>query len=223
MRTLVCLALATTLLAADGEAGYAEADGTAGMGVITRPVPLDVQAANGLAPGEGTMVHRVFPWVPSGEASLREGDVLLELNGVPTNSRRDLRAETWSHAPGADFTLTIMRDGRKEVLTGAFGRIPDWLEPRLRLPGERWEGRVEQRQREFLARIEDHLAAAEAAIAADVDRRAADAGIARRGLAPLRYDEGDRDRVILGLIDAGRWSFAYHWSHEAVMPSEVEL
>lgn len=218
---LACLA-ASSATAAE-EDGYQSGDGTAGIGALTRPVPLDVQAANGLAPGEGTMVSRVFPWAPAGEIGLQEGDVILAIDGVPTNSRRDLRAEVWSNDPGASFEITISRNGTVHTYGGEYGRIPDWLEPRLRLPGERWEHHVEARQREFLAMIEDELAAAEASMAQRQAAVQAAESAARRGLDPLRFDD-EAPRAVLGLIAAdGPWHFAYHWDHEAPRATELEL
>ena len=217
MRICCCILIASLLVAA--EDGYQSGDGTAGLGVLTGPVPLDVQAANGLAPGEGTMIRRVIPWAPAGEIGLQPGDVIVAVDGVPTDSRRDLRQEVWSNDPGTAFEVTILRDGHQEVLTGTYGRIPDWLEPRLRLPGERWERHAEARQREFLDRVEQALATAEATAAAVTAAAAA----AARGLPPLRYGPDDRGNPVLGLVDHGPFRFRYHWEHEAAAPTEVEL
>jgi membrane-associated protease RseP (regulator of RpoE activity) len=214
--SLACLVL--TLVAADG---YQDGDGTAGLGALTGPVPLAVQAQTGLAPGEGTMVRRVIPWAPAGEIGLQPGDVIVAIDGVPIDSRRDLRQEVWSNRPGDAFELTVLRGSAQPLtLSGTYGRLPDWLETRLRLPGEGWEDRVEARQRELLAAIARELSAGEALAAASrAEREAAQ----QAGSPPLVIEDADR-RPVLGLAPAASaWSFRFHWQHEAVAPREVEL
>ncbi|MDA3959974.1 MAG: PDZ domain-containing protein [Planctomycetota bacterium] len=227
MRSVLLLSCA--LSAVCGADDYQSSDGTAGLGVRTGPVPLDVQAANGLAPGEGTMVRRVIPWAPAGTIGLQRGDVIVAVDGVPTDSRRDLRQEVWANSPGTDFELTVLRDGEQLTFTGEYGRIPDFIVERLHLPSEHWEDHVEQRQRELLADMASNLDTAQAA----VQRHQAETAAAA-GLPPLRYDQdtgktgakfGDKDaRVVLGLSAApSPWSFSFHWSHVAARPQDTEL
>jgi len=208
------------------EDGYQQRDGTAGLGVLTRPVPLGVQADNDLSPGEGTVVRRVFPGTAADDIGLRRGDVIVAIDGTATNSRRDLRETVWANQPGDVFTVQVLRDGQQLTMDGTYSRIPDWLESRLRLPGERWESHVERRQRSFLDWVDDQLDQAEALAEGSHAAQAAAAELASEGLPPLHYDARASDgfRAVLGLVgDDEPWSFSYHWEVEAGDEGEVEL
>lgn len=50
--------------------------------------------------------------------TVEEGDIVLGLNGVPTDSADALRAEVAKLAVGADAALIIERDGREQVIDG---------------------------------------------------------------------------------------------------------
>jgi Do/DeqQ family serine protease len=74
-------------------AGAPATEGEAGaLGLRLQPVPADRARALNLQTGEGLMVASVAPGSPAGDAGLRSGDVIEEVNGRRVRSADDLRS-----------------------------------------------------------------------------------------------------------------------------------
>lgn len=72
----------------------------------------------------GAVVRVVGPGTPAAAAGLKPGDRITELNGEPVDDELmflDVLSRTQFDG---DFTLTILRDGNPQQLTGGFRRIP---------------------------------------------------------------------------------------------------
>ena len=59
----------------------------------------------------GVRVNSVTPGGTGDKAGLKTGDVILKLNGHDVNNSNTLRNEIAATGPGADVTLTIVRNG----------------------------------------------------------------------------------------------------------------
>jgi putative serine protease PepD len=89
-------------LVADGSAqhaylGVAPKDGTADAGNATR---------------EGAEIARVLSGTPAAKAGLKEGDVVIAIDGEPVNSATSLVAYVREKAVGDQVNLTVIRDGQ---------------------------------------------------------------------------------------------------------------
>lgn len=191
-------------------------ESTALLGVRLRPVPLNVLTSVGLSPGAGTMVTRVWPGSAADQIGLQPGDVILNVNGTPIDSRRDVRRTVIEHNAGDDVSISIRRPGSTSTrtLNGQFSNMPEWLEERIHrwIPRmtERWEDHVVARQlarlateAERLDALEQDIAAAEAQSATLLDED----GLLHQ---PLQYAASQA--VVNDVYDGPAWTFRYQWS-----------
>jgi serine protease Do len=98
------------MLASDfiGDGPYAE-----------RPVPGSgfLGLATNARPEGGLVVTKVGKKTPAETAGLKEGDVILKLNGQPLATREDLQGFLKEMASGDEIALDLLRDGKNETLT----------------------------------------------------------------------------------------------------------
>jgi serine protease Do len=71
--------------------------------------------------GDGIRVKRVGRESPAEAAGIREGDVLLKMNGHDLASRDDLKELLEEQAPEDKVTFEMLRDGKSETLTLRLG------------------------------------------------------------------------------------------------------
>jgi len=80
--------------------------------------PLDDSLAKGLGLGEakGAMVASVRSNAPAAKAGVREGDVILSVNGATVEDSRDLTRKVGGVPVGATAKFEILRDGKRITL-----------------------------------------------------------------------------------------------------------
>ena len=127
-RRLVALGLGAGL--ASGVGATLAADdydfGRAGFGAWTVPVPLDVQAAQDLVPGQGVLVVFVRPGGTASSMGVQPGDVLTSLDNTPVANRHDIREVLGSVQPGDAASVAVIQpDGTQATLTGTFQARPN--------------------------------------------------------------------------------------------------
>jgi serine protease Do len=88
------------------------------LGIEIREVTEEVREAWDLPPGTtGALVNKVTPGKPAEKAGVRNGDVIVELDGKPVRSNREL-IDYISYLPvGTNVRLTVIRDGKRQTLT----------------------------------------------------------------------------------------------------------
>jgi S1-C subfamily serine protease len=70
---------------------------------------------------EAVVLTGIVPGGPADRAGLERGDVVLSIDGKPVSTLRELYSELWSHSPGDDFRLHVLRDGElrlQQVVAG---------------------------------------------------------------------------------------------------------
>jgi len=77
--------------------------------------------------GDQQTIQKVVPGSPAEQAGLREGDVLLAINGVRFG---DEDKEKWAKVkkawgPGQTITYTVARDGKKSEVAVTLGHVPE--------------------------------------------------------------------------------------------------
>ena len=88
------------------------------LGVGLQDPPPDRQPAVG---GGAAIVSRVDAGSPAARAGLRQGDLLVAIDGIAVAGAADLRNRIALSPPGSTVTLSYLRDGRQHVVTVALG------------------------------------------------------------------------------------------------------
>jgi serine protease Do len=95
------------------------------LGVAVQAVTADIAASLGLTDVRGALVSAVQPASPAAKAGLRQGDVILDVQGHAVSNSNDLRNAVSGMTPGSTVRLTVRRDGHDEVLTAHLSELVD--------------------------------------------------------------------------------------------------
>jgi putative serine protease PepD len=79
--------------------------------------PQDGTASDGSSQRAGAKIASVSPGTPAAEAGLREGDVVVAVNGDRIDSALSLVASIRERTVGDKVTLTVLRGGKEHTLT----------------------------------------------------------------------------------------------------------
>jgi putative serine protease PepD len=98
---------------------------TAFLGVQT--VDLDgveeaVRTQLGIVADEGAFVAEVTPRSAAAKAGLKDGDVIVAIDGKAVTSSTQVANEVRKHEPGDEVELRIERDGKQRTITAKLGR-----------------------------------------------------------------------------------------------------
>jgi Do/DeqQ family serine protease len=86
------------------------------LGVGVQPITSDMAANLGLKEVRGVIVSNVESGSPAERAGLKQGDVITVINGTQIEDGNSLRNVIASAGPGAEVTITILRDGGEQQL-----------------------------------------------------------------------------------------------------------
>lgn len=86
------------------------------MGIGIQPVTSDIAESMGLKEVRGVLVNSVEANGPGAKAGLKQGDVIIALNGERVDDNNVLRNKIASTQPGTEVSLTIIRDGSEKQL-----------------------------------------------------------------------------------------------------------
>jgi serine protease Do len=102
------------------------------LGVVVQAVTPDIAQKLGLPEVRGGLVAQVEPGSPAARAGIREGDVILALNGQPVNDGSNLRVMVANTQPGTEVTLTIFRDGHEQQVRAT---LEEFVPPQIAATG----------------------------------------------------------------------------------------
>jgi len=95
------------------------------LGVVIQQMDEDLAKSFGLKRPEGVLVSEVTKDSPAEKGGLKQGDIILQLNGQKVKDVGELRNKIALTPPGTKVELLIMRDGKKKVLTVKIGEKPE--------------------------------------------------------------------------------------------------
>jgi serine protease Do len=87
------------------------------IGVNLQAIDEALARALGLEDTQGAIVAGVKPGAPAAVAGIREGDVILSVDGGPVEDPRDLSRTVADIAPGTDVPIMVFRDGERIEIT----------------------------------------------------------------------------------------------------------
>ncbi len=93
------------------------------LGVTIQPVTSEMASRLGLKEVGGVIVGAVEKGSPAERAGLKQGDVIIVFNGTQIVDGNSLRNLVASVEPGAEVTLTVLREGREQQLRAALDEL----------------------------------------------------------------------------------------------------
>jgi serine protease Do len=97
-------------LIADGNVRRAQ------LGVVIQPVTQELARQFDVKVREGVLVAEVTADSPAEKAGLKPGDVIVEFAGKAVSNPRELQLLVERSQPGEQTTLTVIRDGEREMV-----------------------------------------------------------------------------------------------------------
>ena len=95
------------------------------LGVQIQPVGKDIADSVGLDQAIGAIVAGVMPNTPAAESELKQGDIIVAVNGTEIATMRQLPRVIAAIAAGEDAELTVWRDGARRSVMVKIGALPD--------------------------------------------------------------------------------------------------
>lgn len=87
------------------------------LGARTQSVTPELAKGLGLATPQGAVVADLWPGGPAQRAGLRQGDIVLQVDGRPAPDAATLSYAIGNHRPGDAVQLTVRRNGREQAVT----------------------------------------------------------------------------------------------------------
>src|SRR5688572_20855427 len=93
------------------------------LGISVRRVDSDMAQSLGMSETKGIIVNEIIKASAAERAGIRQGDVIIALNGSPVNETNAFRNQIASMAPGSQVTLTLLRDNREQKISATLGEF----------------------------------------------------------------------------------------------------
>jgi serine protease Do len=98
------------------------------LGIQIQPVTNDIAASLKLPSTKGALVADVTDSSPAEQAGIKTGDTVLKVNDQEVAQPKDLARKIALIAPGKDAVLTVIRDGKEQLLTVKVGTMPNEMQ-----------------------------------------------------------------------------------------------
>ncbi|MDN5294266.1 MAG: hypothetical protein PWQ31_1571 [Eubacteriales bacterium] len=100
-------------------------------GKVVRPW-LGIKGATYIEEGSqnkaGVVIAEVIANGPAEEAVIKEGDIIIELDGKKIQEMAELQRELWRKKPGDKVTLKVLREGKEKEIKLTLGKMPQDLQ-----------------------------------------------------------------------------------------------
>lgn len=93
------------------------------LGVKIQPLTSDLAASFGLKENKGILVAQVEPGAPADKAGIKQGDVIVSLDGKPVLNVGDFRNNIATSAPESTHTIGVLRDKQTLQIQAAVGNL----------------------------------------------------------------------------------------------------
>jgi serine protease Do len=93
------------------------------LGVYSQEITQELASGLGLKDRNGVLVADVDPNGAAARAGIRRGDVIRKVDGQDVNTPNALRNRIAMTDPGAEVTLTVIRDGKEQQIKVRLGEL----------------------------------------------------------------------------------------------------
>ncbi len=94
------------------------------LGVGIQPLTTDIAAGLGLPKDKGEIVASVEPAGPAGRAGIKQGDVIVKINGSDVTYDNTLSFVVANTPIGATVPIELIRDGQRRTVTATVAQRP---------------------------------------------------------------------------------------------------
>jgi serine protease Do len=94
------------------------------LGILPQDVTPAIAKAFNTSESKGALVGDVTSNSPASRANLKNGDILLEVNGQPIADANQLRLKIGMMEPNAQVNLKVLRDGKTQNVAVQLGEFP---------------------------------------------------------------------------------------------------
>jgi serine protease Do len=95
------------------------------LGVILQPIDKEMAEAFNLEKSEGALIAEVTKNSPAEKGGLKQGDIIIQVNGKPIKNFSQLRNNIALMDPGEVVKFKIIRNSKETELTIALGSAPE--------------------------------------------------------------------------------------------------
>ncbi len=100
------------------------------LGVTVQEITPEIAEAMELESSQGVLIADVIKGSPAAEAGIRQGDVVVSINGKEVNDPSALQFLVSEIAPGTRVPVTVIRDGGRKTVTVTIGDLSEAEIPR---------------------------------------------------------------------------------------------
>jgi len=93
------------------------------LGVGIQAITPDIAASLGLKDTRGVIISQVEPGTPADRAGIKQGDVIISLNGAPIADDNAFRNQVARTQPGTEIQLTLSRNGKEQQVRATLGEL----------------------------------------------------------------------------------------------------
>jgi serine protease Do len=93
------------------------------LGITVGRVDSDMAQSLGMSETKGVIVNSVVPGSAAERAGVRQGDVIVALDGSVVNDTNAFRNHIAASAPGTEVTLSLLRDNREQKIRATLGEF----------------------------------------------------------------------------------------------------
>ena len=94
------------------------------LGILPQDVTPAIAKAFGAKEAKGAVVGDITPDSPASHSDLKQGDIILEVNGKSIDDANQLRNEIGVLLPGSEVKLNVLRAGTPQQVTVKVGTFP---------------------------------------------------------------------------------------------------
>jgi len=115
------------------------------LGLYGQDVTQDMANLLSLPKPQGVLIAQVEQGSPAAKAGLKEGDVILEMNGKPIESYDTFRNQVAMMKPGEELQLSVSREGKTMPVTATLGERPTERQAKGKQPPQQSQEESQQK------------------------------------------------------------------------------